>query len=132
MEGDANAPVGCPAGTYNNRTHGLDISSCTRCIAGHYCEGNGLVYPTGKCAAGFFCTSGSKVANPAVKTMDYGPCPTGHYCPVGTGVPNRCPMGTYNSLVQQEECTPCPDGHFCHEAASNYTQCLLGHYCPNG
>ena len=38
----------------------------------------------GQCNAGYFCVEGSDSPNQEI-------CPTGHYCPVGTGSPERCP-----------------------------------------
>jgi len=131
-EGDSSAPVACPEGTFNNNTHGRNMTDCTLCTSGYYCGTTGLESPTGKCAEGFYCRRSAKAINPITATNDNGPCPTGHYCPMGTGNPYKCEPGTYNSLKQQKECFPCLDGHFCNEGASNSTECPMGYYCPNG
>lgn len=45
------------------------------------------------------------------------PCPSGYFCPNGTGHNwQPCPAGTYSptaGLRSVEECTPCSAGHFC-------------------
>ena len=130
--GDPKAPVACQAGTFNNRTHGQNISDCTKCVSGYYCGSSGLVYPTGKCDQGFYCRQGSSASNPSLSTYDHGPCPVGHFCPEGTGNPYKCPVGTHNPLEQQWECVTCPPGHYCDEGAVNSTECPAGYYCPNG
>ena len=132
MKGAVDAPVACPAGTFNNITNAKNISECNPCIPGHYCEGSGLVEASGECDAGYFCKQGSKHAKPATKTADYGPCPVGHYCPKGTVEPKKCLPGTYNSAEGQDVCQPCLGGYFCLEGAQNSTECPMGHYCPNG
>lgn len=42
--------------------------------------------------------AGASVPNPsgATNTSSGGPCPPGHFCPVGTSIPQRCPVGTYS------------------------------------
>ena len=52
----------CPAGTFNNVTLARDVADCVPCPGGHYCDVDGLVTPSGLCAAG---ETGS-VYNPAV------------------------------------------------------------------
>jgi hypothetical protein len=54
----------CPAGTFSNVENLRAVEECEPCLAGQYCEKSGLTAPTGPCAAGFFCGSGSPVANP--------------------------------------------------------------------
>ena len=132
MEGAVDAPVGCPAGTYNDKEYGKNMSDCMACRPGHFCQDTGLSSPSGECYAGYYCKKGSKFPNPAITSDDSGPCPIGHYCPNGTANPHPCEPGTYNSLEQQEKCLPCKDGHYCLEGAINSTECEAGYYCPNG
>lgn len=42
--------------------------------------------------------AGASVPNPsgATNTSSGGPCPPGHFCPAGTSIPQRCPVGTYS------------------------------------
>ncbi|CAM9131044.1 unnamed protein product, partial [Ectocarpus fasciculatus] len=54
----------CPMGTYNNNSGAFLNSSCQSCLPGQHCATNGLSWPTGPCAAGYFCGGGSSVANP--------------------------------------------------------------------
>nr|XP_006821767.1 PREDICTED: uncharacterized protein LOC100369099 [Saccoglossus kowalevskii] len=65
-------PIPCPAGTY---TIVEGESSCTPCLAGHYCPGN--------------------TSDPTIY-----PCPVGHYCPIGTeySIEYPCPEGHTTGL----------------------------------
>ena len=42
----------CPVGTYYNFTKAKEVSDCVYCPGGHYCETEGLDYPTGLCDPG--------------------------------------------------------------------------------
>lgn len=47
-------------------------------------------------------------------------CPSGHYCPSGTGYPLHCPTGSLSisrGLKEDDECPPCPPGLFCDRPA---------------
>lgn len=48
----SHTPALCPPGTFRNTTGGRNMSECTPCIGGMYCNGTGLNYPTGYCAVG--------------------------------------------------------------------------------
>ena len=83
-------PLGCPVGTYNNRT---GQSNCTHCPAGYFCPGNITSYE------GYLC-------------------PLGHYCPEGTRYYNEfpCPKGHYRNLTlgrSVSDCFACPGGYYC-------------------
>uniref|UniRef100_A0A286XEQ6 Uncharacterized protein n=1 Tax=Cavia porcellus TaxID=10141 RepID=A0A286XEQ6_CAVPO len=74
---------------------------------------------------------------PDVGVTTEGPCPAGYFCPVGTGMPLPCPVGTFSDrmlLSMASECLPCPPGHFC--AASGLTSpsglCAPGYFCLVG
>lgn len=62
---------------------GAAASDCDECTAGSYCGSTGLTAPTGLCAAGFYCLSGSPSANPGFPSLlnvSYGgSCPPGYY-----------------------------------------------------
>ena len=45
--GDPN-PQPCPAGTYNNETGRDDVTDCSPCSVGQYCEGTGNSVPDGR------------------------------------------------------------------------------------
>ena len=40
-------PQPCPAGTYNNETGRDDVTDCSPCSVGQYCEGTGNSVPDG-------------------------------------------------------------------------------------
>lgn len=94
-------PTPCPVGYYSNTT-GLTLSSqCTLCDYGKYCGSTGLIEPTGDCDAGFFCLEGATVPNNPTVDATSGPCPVGHYCPVGTSFPLGCDAGTYRFIIYE-------------------------------
>ena len=130
--GNASSPILCPVGTFKNSSYGGALSACTVCLPGYYCEHTGLSYPSGLCNAGFYCKQGAEVANPPTTDLNYGPCPMGHFCPIGTSSPFKCKAGTYNSLTQQESCFQCPPGYYCVNGSINYSDCPPGYFCPNG
>lgn len=121
----------CPSGTYSNRTLLSEASSCTECTAGFYCETEGLSWPTGPCAAGYFCGLGSSTPTPGDNDDYYyngetcadqsdaeinGVCPIGHYCPEGSSAPIQCPPGSMSSargLTNESECEDCLAGYTC-------------------
>lgn len=45
-------PERCPPGTFRNTTGGKNVTDCWPCTGGKYCEGDGLVEPTGDCDGG--------------------------------------------------------------------------------
>eukprot|EP01042_Synura_sphagnicola_P000118 gene118-117_t len=88
-------PIGCPRGTFmNNTLNAGNITfkgvqyPCDLCLTGYACDGVGLVRPTSKCGAGYFCKLGAPSAGPSCTSPTcasmYGICPVGHYCPPGT------------------------------------------------
>ncbi|XP_023933458.1 uncharacterized protein LOC106181652, partial [Lingula anatina] len=126
----------CPRGTFSNLTHRTDVSDCQQCSGGSYCETEGLVEPTGLCAAGYYCRSGSNSSTPTYSN-DADECPIGHYCPQGSAAPLSCPPGTYTNATRRqsvEECSNCTGGVFC--PSWNMTEpgseCQAGYYCPSG
>ena len=124
--------VACPAGTFNNRTDGQNITACANCPKGFYC--------------------GLATAEPEL-------CPMGSYCPVRSSLPEPCPSGRYGNafgLTAYTECVLCDGGSYCdvpgltspagntdpgyysYNGASSSTPgdaivrgtCPSGHYCP--
>eukprot|EP00750_Incisomonas_marina_P016607 INCI19214.1.p1 GENE.INCI19214.1~~INCI19214.1.p1 ORF type:complete len:6126 (+),score=1170.25 INCI19214.1:309-18686(+) len=106
-----NIPLPCPDGTYRQDVRGEHWRNCTTCTPGFYClEG----------------------------TQDPLECPPGSFCPLGSSVPEPCPVGTYSNvagLETENDCTPCPDGYDCKgtnlTTYENYP-CALGSFCVGG
>ncbi|XP_032694159.1 neurogenic locus notch homolog protein 3-like [Lontra canadensis] len=129
------------------------------CAPGYYCPGGAwmprpLSGPWGDLGpVGHICTEGLLEASSqpdgqhnnrsgdevthlerCIHAMAGGPCPPGHFCPVGTGVPLPCPVGTFSDrmlLSMASECLSCPPGYFC--GASGLTApsgpCSPGYFC---
>ena len=53
----------CPAGTFNPGYGISNVSQCTPCTGGKYCQTPGLSAVTGDCTAGYYCTSGKEILN---------------------------------------------------------------------
>ncbi|RUS80256.1 hypothetical protein EGW08_011985, partial [Elysia chlorotica] len=141
----------CPSGTFSNQTGLSDISQCTPCSAGKFCQGQHLTQVSGDCDTGFYCTSGVDRPRPGASndttlttncscpsntfyTGVGGPCPLGHYCPAGSDLPVPCAAGTYADEELLGACKLCPAGYFCLTNSSEFLSsvCPQGHYCPNG
>ena len=120
-----------------NGTHG------DQCKVGHYCpEGSNQSLPCGPgtyssqplaiqcdlCPPGRYCLDG----------IDPFDCPSGFYCPLGTGYDLKpCPSGTFSPhtrLSSSDECTVCLAGHYCSDLNSTTTTgiCEAGYYCTAG
>ncbi|XP_075046430.1 uncharacterized protein LOC142107145 [Mixophyes fleayi] len=127
-------PTPCPLGTFNSRIKLHIESECSSCFAGHYCDSLGLATPTGRCSEGFYCISSSISPHPSSVSYMGGPCPAGHFCPVGSAVPQPCPPGTYSLIERQGVCQPCTEGFYCPSNSSSLEgkECPAGFYCPAG
>ncbi|CAM9824345.1 unnamed protein product [Bubo scandiacus] len=123
-------PQPCPPGHYSNSTGNTGVEDCLLCDAGYFCNGAGLLSPTGLCEAGFYCSGGAISPKPPRTTVSGGPCPPGHYCVVGSSSAQPCPAGSYSPSWSMTQCLACPEGFYCTSASSNYTDCPAGHYCP--
>ncbi|XP_070552128.1 fibrillin-2-like [Ptychodera flava] len=126
----------CPRGTYGNDTGYDQVVDCTPCSGGQYCEEVGLTYPTGLCAAGFYCRQYANVSTPNLG-YDADICPQGSYCPEGTAEPYDCPPGTFGAtegLHNSSSCTPCLAGYYCesHGLLAAEGPCSPGYYCLEG
>ncbi|GKT33090.1 hypothetical protein ADUPG1_007102, partial [Aduncisulcus paluster] len=117
----------CAVGKIRSETGGKSASDCYDCPAGSYCEDLGGSSVTGKCAAGYYCPSGTKSKNPPSNI-----CPSGYKCPEGSGVAQPCPAGFYQDLTGQSSCKNCPAGEYCPggDYADQYIACPAGSYCP--
>ncbi|RUS80922.1 hypothetical protein EGW08_011303, partial [Elysia chlorotica] len=138
----------CPAGTFGPDEYYSDISNCTECTAGSYCERDGLSAPTGECWAGFYCTGGASAPTPIfdnVNTTDNSTftgndrCPVGYYCTNGTTYPIPCPRGTFSivrEVTSPDGCEPCPKGRYCDIQAFTKVDdaplCSPGYICIGG
>ena len=69
---------------------------------------------TAQCDAGYYCSGGAFISAPTDQvTGDI--CPPGSYCPVGTGVPQPCPLGTFSSQSGNQAvsaCEQCTSGEY--------------------
>ncbi|XP_062816991.1 zonadhesin isoform X2 [Anolis carolinensis] len=124
-------PSACLHGTWSNNEGNERLQHCQPCPGGHYCNGTGLVAPSGLCAAGFYCTVGSTTPTPT-DGISGAPCPVGHFCPLGSDSPTPCPPGSYMTETHgQEWCHTCPEGKYC--ISGHLPQvCPKGFYCPEG
>ena len=50
--GSTSNPSKCPIGKFSNKTGNTQVTDCTDCTQGYYCETEGLTAPTGPCAEG--------------------------------------------------------------------------------
>ena len=126
----------CDIGTFNNITGRANQSECTPCLGGFYCGRPGLVYPETPCQAGYYCKSGAKTATPE-EGDNANICTHGHYCPIQTATPEKCPegyLGLSLGLISEDQCTKCPAGKYCNILGNFNTTilCSEGFYCPNG
>ncbi|XP_052807005.1 uncharacterized protein LOC128236161 [Mya arenaria] len=84
------------------------LIDCLPCPAGEYCQGTGLVNPSGVCSPGFFC-------------------------PEGSSQPSPCAPGTYAPEQNHTTCITCPVGFYCKEQASvTAVPCPWNIYCKLG
>ena len=102
-----------------------NITQCTDCPAGYYCQDRGATAPTGKCKAGHICFSLATGREPVYNNdstdgkiiVTYGDrCHAGRYCPEGTVYMIPCPLGTYLPTLggeKEADCLPCDPGMYC-------------------
>ena len=134
-------PVKCPEGTFSAATGNTNILDCTLCSEGMYCEGDGLLAPTGNCASGFQCRRGAKTERPTVGItfnshhglQEGGSiCAPGSFCVNGSAHETACAPGTYSDWPGTA-CKDCPEGYFCLINSTGYASnpCPAGYYCPS-
>ncbi|XP_077105722.1 uncharacterized protein LOC143764221 isoform X2 [Ranitomeya variabilis] len=128
------APTPCPIGTFSSRIKLLSEAECSPCAAGHHCDSPGLVLPAGPCSEGFYCILSAISPHLFSVSSMGGPCPSGHFCPIGSSAPQPCPPGTFNPMERQGICLPCTEGFFCLNKTSSLEgkECPPGFYCPGG
>ena len=118
-------PEPCPNGTYGVPGASLsNINECTKCDAGHYCNGVGLTKPSGECEPGYFCPVGSNS-----KTMYE--CSKGYHCPKKSDKEVMCNKGFYQDETKQQFCKECPEGSYCESSGpvSIPKSCPPGNFC---
>lgn len=91
---------------------------------------------TGPCTARYWCMNGSSTPTP-IDGVRGVLCPEGHFCAMGTPVPEPCPVGTWSNstgLGISSECQLCSGGHYCNGTglAEPSGPCNAGFYCTNG
>ncbi|XP_028563977.2 uncharacterized protein LOC114585457 [Podarcis muralis] len=124
-------PSACPRGTWSGEEGNQNLQSCQACPGGHYCNGTGLVAPSGRCAVGFYCVTGSITPTPT-DGISGAPCPMGHFCPLGSESPTPCPPGSYMAETHaQGWCHTCPEGKYCLPGHLPHL-CPKGFFCPEG
>ncbi|WAQ94274.1 PK1L2-like protein [Mya arenaria] len=106
---------------------------CLPCPAGEYCQGIGLVTPSGVCSPGYVCPERSEQPQPCtagyycpttrMTESDLVPCPPGFFCPEGSSQPSPCAPGTYAPGQNHSTCIICPVGFYCIEQALFVTYC---------
>jgi hypothetical protein len=125
----------CPLGTFGNRTGLVHADNCTKCASGKSCERPGLIDGSlPQCAASYYCAVSASRPDPT-DNVTGNLCPRGHYCPPGTGTPQKCPAGTFNNatgLYNASQCRPCVPGWYCElpGLVQPTGQCFGGYYCP--
>ena len=159
----------CPAGTYNPILARKSLADCLDVPAGFYTNAGASEYLSTPCAAGYYClgksttatewpcppgtfrgiTGGSKPEDCAIcksgflcaseATVTPADCGAGHYCPLGTVIPELCPIGTYSANLNNADsrsCDKCPTGYYCGSkgivSAAGATMCDAGFYCIEG
>ena len=127
-------PQDCPAGKYNPRLYGRDVTDCLECTPGKACTQQGLPEPDADCDTKFYCTGGAARSS---GTGD-GPiqvCQSGFYCPVGSPDQIPCSRTTYSENAPSSECTICTDGYYCpgyletNNINADRLICPPGQYC---
>ena len=145
--------VKCPVGTYGQVSGLGDVSMCSACLNGYYCDEEGMtpanfVDNSKICPAGQFCFANENTGLGASSNIaGENPCPSGSYCPEGIIVPSRCPPGSYadadstGTRQTSDDCVPCPEGKGCPYTGMNSQDvfsgqidltCVAGFVCPQG
>eukprot|EP01135_Chromosphaera_perkinsii_P005913 Nk52_evm8s371 gene=Nk52_evmTU8s371 len=126
----------CSSGTFSASKNLKQASECTKCSAKKFCAGTGNTAVSGDCSAGYFCQQGAATSSPR-QDSSANICPVGHYCPLGTDVPIKCPIGTFNDkegLTVDSQCQQCTPGSYCSVPGSSSVtgKCDPGYYCNSG
>ena len=118
----------CPLGHKAERLFNTSFQTsfndtCLPCKAGSY-GGHPSRLNCTECRAGVVCLESATTDNPLTNETTLGYpntrsylCPTGYYCPPGSGTPRPCPEGTFQNqlgAMSNDSCTPCPFGQYQH------------------
>ncbi|KAK3560704.1 hypothetical protein QTP86_014744, partial [Hemibagrus guttatus] len=147
----------CPPGTFSSLKGAASILECQPCPPGQYCADYGLSSPSGPCNPGYYCSLRSVSPTPHhnrshenkvhesnteeersdLDQITGNVCPQGHYCPIGSVQPLKCPPGTFlgqYGAVSELDCSPCVPGFFCPlwGQISVELLCPEGWFCPAG
>ena len=121
-------PQSCSPGTFNNYEGESTSAGCIVCPVGFYCASTINPFPSGPCAAGYYCLAQQTSATPAS-----GIPPAGTFAPGGTPAPIPCPAGTFQGSSGQSSCSACTAGYYCPTTnMSTPIECPTGYYCPTG
>ena len=123
-----NARIGAPLlfcvacfdvpGTYMPWEGSRTLLDCLPCPEGMYCKGTAQLHPTGRCAPGYFCPSGSVEANAKQ-------CTKGNYCVVSSGRSCR----TFFFVSEDATLLRSPKNV---TGAQNWSFTTLGFFTPGG
>ncbi|XP_071958738.1 uncharacterized protein [Antedon mediterranea] len=137
-EGTGHVWEACPPGTFSSMTGLANVTQCTQCLPGYFCDSFNATVTSGFCDPGFYCLLGSDSQQPGdSSTGDAGVCPTGYYCGFGTGEPDPCPASTFSNvtgITAEQYCQQCLEGMYCDTPGLAYPKglCEEGFYCQLG
>ncbi|CAG5098823.1 Oidioi.mRNA.OKI2018_I69.XSR.g16008.t1.cds [Oikopleura dioica] len=129
----------CPVGTFGLTSNLQSESQCTACLAGHYCDKEGMTKDlvlANKCNEGYLCTPGSSGPNGQRDGSDEeNRCELGSYCPAGTPVAIKCPAGKFNDGSDPTmfvDCAICTEDFYCEYSGTiRPVACPKFYLCPN-
>jgi hypothetical protein len=120
-------PKPCPRGSYSRKLGLTDVSECTDCVRGSYCNSRAGTSVTSTCMAGYTCPGGD--VNPADPAQI---CLAGTYCPQGSYTAKQCPAGRFSDRDGVSSCSKCPASFFCALGEDEPQRCTEGSACPLG
>ena len=134
----------CPAGRYSSQYGLTDVSECSICPPGSYCNGSSP-HTTAPCKPGYYCPAGTNSSSlyrcpkgtysnaySLGSLIQCTVCSPGHYCPEpGRTEELECPSGTYQpyaNATSSSECLECPGGYKCPVASIQKIECGKGYF----
>ncbi|XP_056365473.1 multiple epidermal growth factor-like domains protein 6 [Oenanthe melanoleuca] len=125
-------PLPCPPGSLSSALGLGAEEQCQPCPPGRVCSGPGLaeLAQTSLCDPGYVCLEGNSSPCPSDGIRGYR-CPSGSYCPAGSGLELPCEPGTFSPMPGASSCLPCPAGTSCGRAGTvQPLTCPRGYFCP--